>query len=242
MSVQLITDKKTAKTLAAEYCPIIWQELEAAQDFITPVLLGDIRPDGLSATILRYLRTPTLYYRVMQDSKYTYLLFMVYHPFDWSDCAIPIVNKLDSHRHDTETILLRVAKPGNWGLKKRRMDACCVFHKSFKFKRNSSGDFFIEAQGHGISPMSSDYVNADRNIIRYSHFDLVNFENIPQDTLLGWKDEFNKQGVNFPDQQYDSFMRRHFWRSKRDDLRHDIGDIWSRPDRVFHCAEKVNRV
>lgn len=242
MAVLLITDSVKARQQARVVTPVIWQEFQSAKDCLTPIIVGGIKANSIPAVLLRGMKAPTLYFKSMEDSEWEYTHFTIYHPFDWSGSSISFIRDWDSHRHDTEGILIRRSKRPGRISRKHRIDACTVFHNSLQFQRNSDLQFHIQAQGHGIRDAGKN-VKADRNYLRYSNFDLVDWGNWPGEELAKLKREFNRTGVNFPDQMYDSSMRLRFSNpAYNGGLTHLPGDIWYRPDILFECAERINRI
>ena len=238
-ALTVITDNKKAWGFATAHCPVLWQEVKDIRDLLTPVLLGEISVLETANILVREIAKPTLYYRVQEDDEFIYLLYMVYHPFDWSDSKIPLVAKLDSHRHDTETISIRVAKRAGLFRKVGRRDIGCFAHNSIFFRKDATLDFYIEPKGHGIHPLTDQALIDNRNILRYGKLKLIGFGEIPESELLGMKADINRCGVNFPDQHIDMHLHLQF---RKPPENHVPGDLWDRPDMVFHLAERCGRL
>jgi len=230
--------KKNAEKLAVKYRPIIYQEWKDIRDFLTPLILHN------SANMLEEMKKPTLYYKVMEDGRYWYISTVVYHPWDWSDHPIWFIRKWDSHRHDTESILMRIEKKKSEGLSKKvpkganRIDICTVFHSSFIFKKYSDRQVYIEPEGHGIKPFNPKMLKEDRNFIRYNKYDFVDWATIKE---AEWEQLRKKlKGVNLPDKQFDGQFKLRF--RTKGEMNHLPGDNWNRPDVLFRQAKISNRI
>lgn len=225
----LIKVVEEALDLAKTYCPIIYQEWENILDFITPVQLGD---DEYVMNILpELIKDPVLYYQVREDKLYYYCYYMVYHPFDWADWNPPFLRQFDEHRHDTESVLIRVAKDSSG------IDMVTVCHKIFKYEADTTRQVFIEAKGHGVYPFAQTNGLARKEITyRPSCFKFVNLGDMDDIDWETWRRAFGR--AKMPDEQYDSLMRG----SPSGKLVNKPGDLFNRPERVFESAEMKGRL
>jgi hypothetical protein len=232
MSVSIVQGKLAGK-LAAKYTPVVYQEFTDIRDCLTPIILDSFMKKHSDDLLLAAIVQPTLYYKISEDENWLYCFYMTYHPFDWSNFSIEFIRKLDEHRHDTESILMRVAKKSTGTVKKGRVDICTVYHKSFLFENDSDGSVYIQAEGHGIKPFNFNELDKEKNLLRYNSFDLVNWSVIPNNAWATYRKFFSSK-VNLPDEQFDSRMRKRFTRSCK------VGDIWHRPDVLFNLAERMH--
>lgn len=246
MSTELFDEKKELE-LAKEYCPVIFQQFEDIRDFLTPIILKGVKKSDIPEVLMDSITKPTLYFKVMEDSNWYYLAYMTFHPWDWSDRKLPFflkgwIDKMDSHRYDTETILIRVAKNTGWGRRKGKKDICTVSHHFFKFMKDSSGAVMIESQGHGITPYEQTHLKEeDKMMMVYSpkNFTLIPYKELDWEAL---RKEFNPK-VNMPDQQSDNILLKRFkWDWDSTGGRAEKGDIWNRPDILFRHAEIAKRL
>jgi len=242
--LRVITDNEESLTLAKTYKPIIYQEWQDIRDFLTPLMFKTVNGESILTDerqqlldIIEEIKKPTLYYKAMEDQYWWYICYVVYHPWDWSDHPIGFIRKMDSHRHDTESILLRIERSRPL-FGRRGIGICTVHHSSFIFKRHSDRQVYIQPQGHGIKPLEPKMLKEDRNFIRYTNYDFVNWANIKKPE---WEKLRQKlKGVNLPDKQFDGQMNLRF-RNRGED-NHRPGDIWKRPDALFRQAAIMNRI
>lgn len=233
----VIKNDKESRKLVEKYNLTIYQEWESIRDFLTPLILEDIKDEAKHLLrLIKEIEKPTLYYKVMEDDIWYYIAIVVYHPWDWSDHPIAFIRKWDSHRHDTESILMRVKKK-KIKLFPRRVDICTVYHKSFVFKKHSDRQIYIQPQGHGIRPFKPKMLKEERNFIRYKNYNFVNWANVKKPEWEELRKRLN--GINLPDMQHDTMMKLRF---RRDPDNHRPGDNWKRPDVLFHHAERSNRI
>jgi len=237
-NVRVIKDDSESKELVSKYRPIIYQEWKDIRDCLTPLILGGVQDETSRLTdIINGIKQPTLYYKVMEDDSWYYVATVVYHPWDWSDHPIAFIRKLDSHRHDTESILMRIEKNKAW-LGPRRIDICTMFHTSFMFKRHSDRKVHIQSEGHGITPFNPKKLKEECNFIRYTQYDFVSWANVKKPE---WEELRTKlKGVNLPDRQFDGQLSLRF--RSRGEMNHRPGDNWKRPDILFRQAEITNRI
>jgi hypothetical protein len=218
----MVVDSKRALILARKYAPIIYQGWKSILDCIVPVQFGDA--NDVKSRLFREAEKPTLYYGVREDRYYYYLFYMIYHAFDWSSSRVWLIRVLDSHRHDTESVLFRVHKSKLNG----PIDVCTIFHHEFIFEINTDRRVVIEPEGHGIKPYTK--MKPTRNYLVYQHYEFFDLNTLDRKEWNSWKREFN--GAKMPDEHYDrAFPRRG----------HKKGDIWRQPNRVFEIAKRQRR-
>jgi hypothetical protein len=146
--------KEAELAAAKKLCPYIVQEIKDIRDFLTGIMLDT--KDNMLAVLHESIKHPTLYYRVTEDDRYTYAFYMTFHPFDWSDCKIALIRKLDEHLFDTESFCIRCDK--FTGIQ----DVATIHHLEILKKYNvtvfqSGGAFLmVEGEGHGIHPWDED--------------------------------------------------------------------------------------
>jgi hypothetical protein len=83
-----IVDRESSFQFAKTYAPVIYQEYRSIFDLISPLNIEENRCIAYS-NIPELVEEPTLYFGVREDSDYYYILYMVYHSFDWSSSKIP---------------------------------------------------------------------------------------------------------------------------------------------------------
>jgi len=235
MSTRKPTDTKPveenrARRIAKQFCPIIHQGFSGAYDCLTPIML-DNNVNKIEKNFVLLTRKPTLYFQVRSDLSYYYAFYMKYHFYDWAESKIPIIGKLiekwDSHLHDTESILFRINK------KNENIDAITIFHHSHLFGKNNGRNVYIESHGHGIIPSMCKTGFDDQNVLTYRRF---NFEYIGDMTTKKWEKLSQKmKGVLLPYEQVDRSLLLQTRRSKN--YSHFAGDIWYRPDELFKTME-----
>ncbi len=225
MSVKTITGRR-GNRLAQKHFPRIIQELKSPADLIIPVTFGDFVP----------VAKPTVYYAASETESHYYLLYCFYHYRDYSTLPPPI-NKLDSHRHDFEGVLVCQRKGERSGL---------VFTRShYTFIRGQFWRFpvvHIEAGGHAISPVNSlEIVNIvagirsgkKENVLIYDDANLRDMRSKSfQDRWGDIKRHFNSNKVMMPDEWNDSRIQRKYGR--RTD-----GLVWRDPEEFVRRAKGV---
>lgn len=229
-----------AEQLVKQYPPVIYQQIKGVKDFLTPMFLDKLptKEDGsldtmrIDAALASLIEQPVLYYRVMEDDQYWYLLYMVYHPFDWSDAGWSFIRDIDSHRHDTECILFRIHK------KTVETTVCTVFHNSLLFKRQPDRAVCIQQEGHGIRPFDISMLYGV-NYMVYHQYELKDLASLDQVTLELMESEF-KGATNMPGEQVDFILKLMTWTKRRDKA--EAGQIINAPDEVFVVAERYNRI
>lgn len=209
----------------------IYQKWGQVKDCLTPFLCGKLTDE--QASVAEWASQPTVYYAVREDETYWYVFNLLYHTFDYSTSTWSIIQKWDSHRHDTEGVLLRVSKETNVA------DICTVAHSSFFFRRNSDRRVHVEKGSHAIRPFDAGLVKDDANYLIYKKYDLVNLLSIDPKRWEEIKAEFRLSGVSAPEDQSDNILRLMTVNRRH---KHLIGDIWYRPDMVFIVAEETNRM
>ena len=225
---------KRAFEIAQKYQPTIYQEFMDVRDCITPVIM---EKDLLVYNLLDTIKSPLLYFLASETTTHFYVLYMVYHAFDYSKCGISIINKLDSHRHDTESMLVGIEKSTGF------MTLATVSHNSLNFAKDlHKSDVFIEAATHAIYPYDGELFKL-KMVMVYNQYNLDNFGDYTKEEL----DTLEKgltasSGVNFPTTMCDNILRLQTTNQSNNDLRHEPGDIWFNPERVFRVAERFNRI
>lgn len=214
---EILENREVALKLAERYAPKIYQEFGSFFDLIAPIQLSKLEYVIKDYAIVS--SQPTLNFQVRDDEDYWYIYYMVYHCFDVSFSKLKLFRKLDSHRHDSESILLRVEK--NTG----RCDMITVSHYLFKGEANSNRRVVIERNGHGIHPYTEG--GPSGNFLVYNIFGFFDLDSVP---VKDWEDMRKIfDGVSMPDEQYDSRMSNGP-QGRRHNLR---GDIYNRPEVVF---------
>jgi len=217
-----IVEKNRAAEIAKNHCPVIYQEFKSINDCIVPIYLEK----DVNKKMNELVNHPTLYYRVREDENNFYIFYMVYHAFDWSD--IPIIGVLDSHRHDSESILIKKDKSS--GI----TDWVTVAHYTFNYyPKTPIRLVYINAENHAIFHGSCIRHLKDQIYLRYSKFNLINLDEIDTKEVVRIKKEFKKSLVNFPSGLYDKKLLMQYPK------RHSIGDIYDRPERLFSLLEII---
>ncbi len=237
-----ITDNKKAYKLAKKYQPILLQGWHSIRDGLTPILLG--KSETILSNLNMHIDNPVLYYSVRENDEAYFILYMKYHPFDYSLNNWPIIGKLirklDSHRHDTECFCLKVFK-GN-----KRVDCVSVFHYQHLYEKDICKDskkplIYFEPEGHGIIPI---YLKTFQKTCLKE--DVRIYHKYKLENMLGWskkywnklKEEFNAYGVKMPDEHFDAMLKLHTAVGRKAKLgHHEVGDIWNNPEKLFTLKE-----
>jgi len=234
---------RRAARIAARYRPVFIQGFEDLRDLIVPIpkdLTGPYRPTAV----------PEVYYSVKEDDECYYIIYAVYHRKDWSDKFGGVIrNELDSHEHDFEGVLLRVAKRGS-GRIDRVVVAVC--HKDLEVTQNypwyaldlknfAHVWLAIEPQGHGIGWYTDDYKS---NCIQYRDYKLVNMNS----SRFRWEElrkVFNPK-VNLPDQWDDwkiaKWVKRTHPVIKGKRITSSAGLIYTAPDVLIELMKRRGRI
>lgn len=202
------------ESLATFYAPKIYQEFNSVFDLITPISLQKV--EEVIKDFAKIASRPVLYFGAKEDSTYYYLYYMVYHPFDISQSSIKLIRKWDSHRHDTEGVLIRANKVTN------KRDAITVSHCEFLTQKGFDGRLVIEANGHGIRPYNE--TGPSGNYVVYENYEFEDLGQYPKSKWELLRSNFGG-GVKMPDEQHDTGIG-----NIRNNRR---GDIWNRPDVLF---------
>ncbi|MFE2582400.1 hypothetical protein [Streptomyces sp. NPDC059378] len=158
----LATDRPT---LAAWWAPVHFQDVDttgetalagqsdylAAYDFD-----GDLNGRNNWEDTGRSPLAAHVYYSVTQTQSFSYLLYVYFHPRDWSDGILDNYQEdLTEHENDSEGVLLVVANDGSaYGTLKA---ALTVAHSDFYSYVPSGGDFTSGAESvDGTLPLKSD--------------------------------------------------------------------------------------
>lgn len=221
--MELVKDKSRAMTLADSLCPKIIQEWSKIFDFLSPIQLGSM--DEVIARLHSEISKPTLYYSVREDDEHVYVLYMTYHAYDYSLSDIIIVKELDSHRHDSESILIRYNK------ETQKCDMITVCHNTFKFESPSLREVCIERGSHAIRPLSEKKPRGNFITYQPGMIDLFRIEDWDIEYIQRLQKSFHK--VNLPWQQYDERLIG----SPSGRMVNKRGDIYHRPNRVFESAK-----
>lgn len=222
-------EKELALEIARKYQPKIYQEIKDIKDFITPILLGELAEHA----IIEQLKNPILYFKSSEDFEFYYILFMIYHPFDYSTSSV--FKSLDEHRHDTESVLIRINK------KTKTCTVATVSHHSFIFARLPAPVVFVSAETHAIKPIDSVKIENKKMLMLYQDTPLDNMGEYTEKEIKVLTEEFNKTHVNFPTQMSDNVLKLQSI-NEREEFKHEVGDIWYRPDRVFKSAERFGKI
>ena len=238
-------DAQLACEIANSNLLTIWQDWQSPLDFITPILTSpDIKM--IKDKILNFAKDPVLYYGVQEDNSYYFINYIVYHPFDWADHKFFIkgirdwLNKADSHRHDTESICIRVNK------KSRVRDICTVAHFSHRFAWKTSLDVSSESESHALTPFKdADFSGRMPVVYTPGSYRIENFMEWSDYKLLTIKKLLKQQSggrVNWIDTQFDVEMRQATaggFLKKRG--QHMPGDIINDPAKLFRIAKRLGR-
>lgn len=238
--MKLVNHKKAVK-LAERFQPLICQKISGNKDYITPFLFMSDRK-ALKALVEK-IYEPVLYYYVQENEEYYFINFLVYHPFDWSECKIKFIRDRDSHQSDSESITLRIHKIYEV------IDICTVYHYSHKFAWNidtfeeCTPIVLCEDHSHALSPINSLPKNPKKMIHYYYPGSYKRLEDIGQwdeGKLHIVRRGLRRHGVNWLTEQYDQDLKLKTCRED-DEERHDPGDIILNPDKLFRIAERYNR-
>lgn len=224
-----LSDRKLAHTLAKRYAPIIYQSIKSQKDFIMPFMYGtDERAEQVICANIT--DRCVLYFNVREDKTYWYCYYLVYHPFDWTSSTSKLMQKWDSHRHDTESILFRVRK------KDESIDSVTVAHYLFHFEKNHNNrKVSIEAESHAIHVYKKH--PAGGNVMVYKVFELKDLQLFTKKQWEELKKEL-KGNASLPQEQYDSIFRSGF-SGRRFNKK---GDIYNRPEQLFKAAKMKGRL
>ena len=106
-------EPQKAMQIANQYRLRIFQEYKSLLDGITSFQFEvDVRK--VKKKLIELVERPVVYFAVQENTGFYFINYLLYHPFDWADYWIPLLkdwlNKIDSHRHDTESVCLRIDK------------------------------------------------------------------------------------------------------------------------------------
>ena len=230
MPTAVVANPGVRRSIAGTYVPTIYQEYDSVFDLISPIRLESV--EKVIENFAEIVSLPTLNFGVREDSEFWYIYYMVYHPYDVSFSPIKIIRKLDSHRHDTEGILLRVQK--STGV----TDIITVSHFLFKCARKAQRSVVIEANSHAIRPYNGTDLGPRGNYMVYKLFDLVDLNTLQE--TGDWeriRSDISKT-ASMPDEQYDNILSG----SPSGHRINKRGDIWNRPDRLCKSLELTGRL
>jgi hypothetical protein len=232
MESRIITDNNRASVIAHLLRPQIYQEWSSIKDFLTGIVMG--KEQSTLEILPSLIANPEVYYRTSEDNDYYYAFYMLFHSFDWSSFPIGFIADLDSHRFDTESILVRAKKayfPVIQG------DIATVSHKSIKFK----GDIrkvtvFVEKEGHAIKPFEKRYLSTAKYTV-YNEYKLESFDDMLWSQWRLFKRVLRLHGVGGPDELYDSR-----WLYSPFGIRHYREDMFNHPNKIFEKALETKRI
>lgn len=216
---------KRAIVLARRHMPDIYQGVEHLVDIPCPMEFGEFRQD---------LRA-SLYYAARTDEKYYYIIYAAYHYLDYTKC--PAAQLLDilgiantQHRHDFEGILLRVPYYVPHGKRKEADAVITVAHHELIYYNvwpEGPIEITIQSRGHAIEPIQ--YADQDfrdlKNPMLLNDVELISLDSFSKGAWEYIKAEFNKNGVNMPDQ----------WSHKNS----FEGWFWNKPGALFNTMETL---
>lgn len=242
-------DSKLAHEKAHKYRLSIFQEWSGALDGITSFQFG-LDTKKIKDNLLELIDDPVLYFAVQEDDEHYYINYLIYHPFDWADYKVPIIgkvlkindylNRLDSHRHDTESVLLQINK--ETGL----INMVTVSHYSHIFGWDVKPEIIIESHSHAIRPKGDEKLCDDRMYRIYQPLS-YRLENI-FDWSDNKKDEIKNQlklhgDISWLDEQFDGILKNTTatGRYRSQGLQHLPGDIMNDPDKLIKIGRKLGR-
>jgi len=172
----------------------IYQGFECVYDMPCKINLGDFDFDA----------RPALYYWVRVVNKTTYIGLAAYHWRDYTRCPFGKALKFlkGEHRHDFEGMLFRLPSYNPHGIQPYPIDVITVAHHRLIHWGDHDGDLAItiQARGHAIEPTSIHLDDIDKlhNPMRLKNVRLISYDAIRNIGEI--RQEFNKNGVNLPDQ------------------------------------------
>ena len=240
-------ESKKAHEIAHQYRLTIYQEWSGALDGITSFQFG-FYPDKIMKNLLDIIDNPVLYFAVQEDDEFYYINYLIYHPFDWADYKVPVIGKIvnetfnrwDSHRHDTESVLLQVNKES--GI----INIVTVSHYSHIFGWNIKPEIIIASHSHAIRPKKDEALYGDK---MYRVYQPLSYR---LENMFGWSDSktesIKKQlkisgGISWLDEQFDGIIKNTTFAKKyrSQGLQHLPGDIILDPAKLIEIGEKLGR-
>lgn len=186
-----IISGKRGVSLARRHLPIIYQGFDSFYDIPTEIQLGDFKPTP----------KPSCYYWVRCDEVHYYLGYAFYHYQDWTSC-IP-AKPFDEHKDDFEGVLIQVPYYLPHNKPKSSAKMITVHHHELlteTYDDEAKPTILIEAQSHAISPSEPCDLSNSQNYILTNNIRLINIDSLGETWFETMRDEFNKHGVNMPDQ------------------------------------------
>jgi len=218
MTVEVVEDARTRLELASKFVPRMEAEYGSVFDLISPIQLNKV--DDVVKNFAVIVSKPTIGFGVKTDDTYWYIYYLVYHPWDVSFSQIKLFRKLDSHKNDTEGILLGVNKDS------LSIDMITVSHNRFLVDWNSiTRCVVIESETHAITPRSLG--GPGGNYLVYKVFDFMDLNLLSSQEWEVYRESMKP--ASMPDMQYDSILSS----SPTGRLNNRRGDIWNRPDHLF---------
>ena len=230
MELEVVRDTKISTELVKMYSPVVYQQVNTCSerkfsllDLLTSIQVAFMTEGEVNAKLPLLVEHPTLNFSVRQNDNFWFIYYLLYHPFDWSNSRSTICKVLDSHRHDTEAMLVRVLK------KDKLVDLITVCHQVFLGKRNSNLWVTVESCGHGIRPYSKRALSG--NYIAYKVFDLFDLNILSAEQLSDLSKVLGKYSF---ENQTDSRLVG----SPSGTLVNKPGDIFHHPNKVFKVFEE----
>lgn len=219
---------RTTRRVLDRHYPTLHQGLDSAWDF--PGAISDDMDWGFDPH-------PPLYYWCLQDDRFYWLGFGVYHRYDPASL----------HQHDFEGGLFRICRVQDLVL-----EVATISHLNIRFTRGIRNrqhpDLAIEAKGHGID--SQDTAPLPSYIPRAIY---NNFTIFQENNLLGrsfqnrWADvqALFGRSVCLPDRwgdvRLENYCRRRRPSVDRKRVRSVRGLLWTRPDILWKIADRRGR-
>lgn len=229
-----------ALAVANRFRITIHQYVQSPLDFIRSIELD--RQTILDTLLIPEL--PVIPFMVQETDDYFYINYVIYHPFDWSDKNIPnilglkdFIDKKDSHRHDTESLCMRVNRVTDV------IDMVTVSHYSHIFAWDTIPEVICDSQSHALRPKDWESLDDEKYHLTYRpySYSLSNIAEWNSEYLDNIKSEFRKHEVDWIDEQYDHVMKLQVNQGIYKRFEHKPGDIVNNPENLFEIGKELNR-
>ena len=236
-------ESKLAHEIANNNRLKIYQEWSGVLDGITSFQFMD-NVKEVTNNLLELINNPVVYFAVQEKGDYYYINYLFYHPFDWAEHKLWIftdwINDKDSHRHDTESVCLKVHKKYGY------IDMVTVSHHSHIFAWNTQHEIIIDSHSHAIEPRDKKKLSDDKRYTIYNpqSYELENMFDWSDNKLKEVKNYFKRsKKVSWLDQQFDGILKNTTatGRYRSQGLQHLPGDIINDPEKLFQIAKKCGR-